>query len=75
METRIYLVNNKRGNEPRLVRAYNRAQALRHVAGDTLTVVVADQESLIQLINGKIEIENAKPEQADLQEELKAVAA
>lgn len=43
----------------RLVRAPNAAQALRHVAADTLNVAVASQDDLVELIEAGVKVESA----------------
>lgn len=57
---RVYVVSN--GLEARLVRAPNRARALAHVAKATLTVELADQESLIHLLTEGVVVEDAVAE-------------
>jgi hypothetical protein len=50
-----------------LVRAPNAAQALRHVAIDTLEVTVASQDALVELIEAGVKVESVGeqvPEQA-----------
>ncbi len=60
MTTRIYVVHDTRANpsKPRLVRAVNRAQALRHVAEDAFSIDVASQNSLVFLLGNGIEVED-----------------
>jgi hypothetical protein len=66
--TRIYAVRKRlpRVGEPatetRLVRAPNAAQALRFVAADTLTVAVAGQDDLVELVAGGVKVEEAGPQ-------------
>jgi hypothetical protein len=60
---RIYVVSS--GLESRLVRAPNRARALGHVAKATLTVELADQESLIHLLTEGVTVEDAVADAAD----------
>lgn len=64
--TRIYMVANAQGRDPagdelpsRLVRATHAAQALRHVAADTLAVAVASQDDLVRLIAAGVQVETA----------------
>ena len=63
--TRIYAVRKKlpRVGEPvtdtRLVRAPNAAQALRHVAADTLAVAVAGQDDLVELVAAGVKVEDS----------------
>lgn len=48
--TRIYLVKDKTTGTERLVEAYNQAHALRFVAQNTFDISVADQQSLVRLV-------------------------
>ena len=61
-KTNIYFVNGELGTtiEPRLVRASNRQQALSHVAKSMLTVTLASQEDLVELISNGIAVEDYK---------------
>lgn len=69
---RIYLVRNLLVDADaetgaclhRLVRAPNAAQALRHVAADTLSVDVASQDDLVILIGRGAKVEASGREQA-----------
>jgi len=63
---RIYMVVNAQargiaGNEQpaRLVRAIHPAQALRHVAEDTLAVAVASQNDLVRLLGAGVRVEQS----------------
>lgn len=56
---RIYEVTHKPSAEPRLVRATNQAQALRHVVRDTYEVVVASQDRLVSLVQQGRAVEDA----------------
>lgn len=58
---RIYVVNDTRANPTRnrLVRASNRAQALRHVAQDAFAVDVASQNTLVHLLSHGVPVEDA----------------
>jgi hypothetical protein len=61
---RIYVVRNSacssdNKSKARLVRAPNAAQALRHVASDTLDVEVASQDALIDLVSSGVSVENS----------------
>jgi hypothetical protein len=64
--TRIYAVSRKQpqlgGPEAnhRLVRAVNASQAMRHVAEHTLTVGVAGQDQLVDLVAAGVKVEDAK---------------
>ena len=61
-KTNIYLVNGEIGTtvEPRLVRASTRQQALSHVAKSMLTVTLASQEDLVNLVVNGIKVEDYK---------------
>ena len=59
--TRIYHVTD--GLKDHLVRASTRAQALGHVARNTLKVELASQDALVHLIQQGTEIEEAGAEQ------------
>lgn len=59
--TRIYHVTD--GLQDHLVRASTRAQALGHVARNTLKVELASQEALVHLIQQGTAIEDAAAEQ------------
>jgi hypothetical protein len=60
MSKRIYIVRPLRdGPKARLVRAANNAQALRHVALDTLTAEVASQDDLVRLVGQGAKVEEA----------------
>ena len=56
---RIYLVRNTDTGTESLVRAPNRAQALRHIVKTTYTVDLASQDQLVELISNRQEIEEA----------------
>jgi hypothetical protein len=64
---RIYLVGT--GQQVRLVRAPNRAQALAHVARSTIAVSVATQNDLVKMLTAGIQVEDvaAQAEQAELE--------
>lgn len=58
----IYTFANKKApadTAPRLVRANNRAQALRHVADD-FEVEVPDQDTLVKHVSAGVKVEDAK---------------
>jgi hypothetical protein len=65
---RIYLVGT--GQQVRLVRAPNRAQALAHVARSTIAVSVATQNDLVKMLTAGIQVEDvaAQAERAELEE-------
>jgi len=57
--TRIYVVRPKKpgAETPRLVNAASRNAALRHVAASSLTVDVAGQNELVDLIGKGVKVE------------------
>jgi hypothetical protein len=62
----IYVITNKKaepGQSPRLVRATNKAQALRHVA-DEFEVEAADQEALVTHVSAGVKVEDARDAEA-----------
>lgn len=62
----IYTVSNKKaepGQAPRLVRASNKAQALRHVA-EEFEVESASQESLVKFLSEGVKVEDARDAEA-----------
>jgi hypothetical protein len=65
--TRIYAVRKllPRVGAPmsdtRLVRASNASQAMRHVAANTLSVGVAKQDELVELLAAGVKIEDIGP--------------
>lgn len=61
MTTRIYIVTNG-ANEPRLVRAANQAQAIRHVTKPLYAAFVAGQDDLIKALSNGAKVEEAKTE-------------
>jgi hypothetical protein len=65
---RIYLVGT--GQQVRLVRAPNRAQALAHVARSIIAVSVATQNDLVKMLTAGIQVEDvsAQAEQTELEE-------
>lgn len=60
--SRIYIVHDTRANPSaqRLVRAANRAQALRHVAQDAFSVDIAGQNALVHLLSNGVQVEDAR---------------
>jgi len=57
--TRIYVVRPKKaGDAPRLVSAASQGAALRHVAASTLTVAVATQHDLVELLDKGVKVED-----------------
>jgi len=62
MTTRIYIVTNGAA-DPRLVRAPNQAQALRHIV-KPYKAEVASQDALIAALGKNIKIEDATAEDA-----------
>jgi hypothetical protein len=59
MSTRIYVVTDIENNRPRLVRAANQAQAMRHVAQTRFDIEVAGQDDLVSLLTAGHAIELA----------------
>jgi hypothetical protein len=64
MTTRIYLVSDGENIE-KLVRATNRAQAIRHVTKQIFDARVAGQFDLVRLLENDTPIETAAEESAD----------
>lgn len=54
---RIYIIRSESGN--RLVRAFNKAAALRHAARLTMTVALASQDDIINAMSKQIPIDDA----------------
>lgn len=65
MATRIYLVTNRADSSQRLVRAANQAQAVRHVARDTITAAVAAQETLVEMLLGGHDVEDTRADEPE----------
>ena len=64
---RIYVVVQPDGN-PRLVRASVRSQALSHVASSLLSIHVATQDDLVDLLEDGVKVENARsPDQMEIE--------
>lgn len=59
MTTRIYLVTNG-ASDPRLVKAANQAQAIRHVTKPLYKAEVASQEALVAALSKGTKVEEAK---------------
>lgn len=55
----VYLITNRSTDTQRLVRAANKATAIRHVAADTLGAQVASAETLIELLQDGVRVEDA----------------
>lgn len=71
MKNRIYLVGA--GQQLRLVRAPNRAQAVAHVARSTISVSVATQDELVRLLSHGAAVEDIKQDDtADMLEDAAA---
>jgi hypothetical protein len=62
MSTRIYIVTNG-ASEPRLVRAPNQSQALRHIV-KPYKAEVASQDDLIAALNKGVKVEEAEAKDA-----------
>lgn len=60
MTTRIYIVTNGTA-DPRLVRAANQAQALRHIV-KPYKAEVASQDDLVALVTAGAKVEDASQE-------------
>jgi hypothetical protein len=58
--TRVYVV--RQGEQYRLVRAANRAQARAHVARETIFADLASQDDLIRLVGEGLTVEQAGDE-------------
>ena len=68
---RIYLIGN--GQQVRLVRATNRAQAIAHVVRSSIAVSVATQDELVKLLTHGAKVEDVEQsETADMLEEAAA---
>lgn len=64
---RIYVVVQPDGI-PRLVRASVRSQALSHVASSLLSIHVATQDDLVDLLEDGVKVENARsPDQMEIE--------
>lgn len=64
---RIYLVVQPDGT-PRLVKASVRSQALSHVASTLLSIHVATQDDLVDLLSNGIKVESARsPDQMEIE--------
>jgi hypothetical protein len=74
--TRIYLVDNIETKDRYLVRAQNKAQAIRHATRTRFAAHVASQHELIELLNEGVKVQVASngddeaktPESAKLRE-------
>lgn len=66
MATRIYLVMNRADSSHRLVRAANQAQAVRHVARDTICAAVAGQETLVDMLGDGHKVEDARADEPEV---------
>jgi len=65
--TRIYAVSdNANPGTVRLVKATHPSHALRHVAADSLSVEVATQDQLVELVSAGTTVETIQQEQAEL---------
>jgi len=68
---RIYLITVKQAEgapasgAPRLVRAPNQAQAIRHVAADMLVADVASQDDLVMMLGQGVKVETSGRQQAE----------
>ena len=64
MQTRVYVVIDSRAKQPRLIRAANRAHALRYAAKDVLTAAVPTQNELVTLLQNGVKVEEPGREPA-----------
>lgn len=63
MTTRIYIVRNG-ASDPRLVKAANQAQALRHIV-KPYKAEVASQDDLVAALSKGVKVEEARAEEAE----------
>lgn len=61
-KARIYIVRAESGN--RLIRALNKAAALRHAARTTMTVALATQDDIVNAMSRQIPIDDATVDHA-----------
>ena len=59
MSTRIYLVTDVETNKHRLIRAGNKAEAIRHAAQTRFDIEVAGRDDLVSLLTSGIPVEMA----------------
>jgi len=59
MSTRIYVVTDTETNKHRLIRAANRAQAIKYAASTRFDIEVAGQDDLVSLLTHGIPVELA----------------
>lgn len=59
MTHRIYVVTHRTDGSQRLVRATSNAAAIRHVAADTLGSALAAQDTLVELLQSGVKVEEA----------------
>lgn len=60
MAIRIYVVTNNATQEQRLIRASNRADAVRYASRTSFSVDAASQEDLVKLLPKGVQIETSK---------------
>jgi hypothetical protein len=71
MTTRIYVVTDTETNKHRLIRAANRAQAIKYAAQTRFDIEVAGQDDLVSLLTNGIPVELAGgPATADMFEDV-----
>jgi hypothetical protein len=63
--TRIYLVDTNDDRESRLIRAQNKAAALRYAARTSLTVCLATQDDIINALSRQIPIEEVGADEVE----------
>lgn len=63
--TRIYLVDTHDDRASRLIRAANKAAALRHAARTSLSVYLATQDDIVIALSRQIPIEDVAADDAE----------
>ena len=63
MQQRIYIVKDKRSDQPRLVMAPNPAQALRHITHSLFEVKAANATEVAELMTADVPLEKSKADQ------------
>jgi hypothetical protein len=72
MPSRVYLVANRDGTDPRLIRAPYRHMAERHVAAQRFVSRIATKDDLVKLITAGVRVEDAGPAEAEAEPEAEA---
>lgn len=65
----IYLITQHDNDRQRLVRAANKSAAIRHVAADMLGAQLAAQDTLAELLQNGLRVEDAGQPSTDEQDE------